>query len=405
MKSSSSPGTGPEKIRVAVFNTHPIQYYAPIWRKLTGFGDLDVSVFYGSDFSVRGYRDREFETDLVWDVPLLDGYASRYLEGYEKVEAPGFFRPRPGPAVRAVFAERPDVIVMTAYHAAFWYGTAAAAAAAGSRVVMRHDASDEAYGSRGIKGAMRALVLRSLYRTVSHFAVVGERAKRHLRKSGVSESRMSWSPFCVNSDWVESQKATWMDQRPRLRGELGMREGETAILFCGKLIEKKDPLILFEAIRRLPGLSSLHLVVAGSGPLRSEVESAGRSIFGARFHALGFLNQGELGRAYAIGDVFVLPSRSQETWGLVVNEAMQFGLPVIVSDAVGCHEDLVPDAGTGRVFPAGDAAGLAGALGSLIQELPDGKARYAQACRARAARYSLDAAASGLREAIFAACK
>ena len=399
-----STGTAPGRIRVAVFNTHPIQYYAPLWRKLAGFGDMGVTVYYGSDFSVRGYRDKEFEEDVVWDVPLLEGYDFRYLDGFGKVDGSSFFRPGPRSAVKALLAGRPDAVVMTAYHAAFWYGIAAAAAVVGSRVVMRHDASDEAYGSRGIKRAVRAVILRSLYRSVSHFAVVGERAKRHLRKFGVGESRMSWSPFCVNSDWVESQRVEWMGRRADLREALGIGKDDVALLFCGKLIEKKDPLVLIEAIRRLPDRASLHLVVAGSGPLGTEVEDAGRSVLGDRLHMLGFLNQAEIGRAYAVGDVFVLPSRARETWGLVVNEAMQFGLPAVVSDAVGCHDDLVPDTGTGRVFRAGDAGGLACALGSLMAEFPGGQARYAGACRARAAQYSLDAAAAGMREAILAAC-
>jgi len=306
--------------------------------------------------------------------------------------------------VGALFAERPDVVVVTAYHAAFWYGIAAAAAAVGSRVVMRHDATDEAFGSRGIKGAVRGIILRSLYRSVSHFAVVGSRARRHLKRFGVEESRMSWSPFCVDSEWVESQRASWMERRPGLREELGIQDYDIALLFCGKLIEQKDPLLIFEAIRRLPNTFSLHLVVAGSGPLRAEVEEAGKALLGERFHSLGFLNQGELGRAYAVADVLVLPSRS-ETWGLVVNEAMQFGLPAILADGVGSHEDLVPDTKTGRVFPSGDADGMARALSSLLKELPGARARYVEACHACAARYSLDAAASGLRDAILSAYK
>lgn len=392
--------------RVAVFNTHPIQYYAPIWRKLAGFRDLDVTVFYGSDFSVRGYRDREFETDVVWDVPLLEGYKSRYLAGFDRVDEFGFFRPGPLPAVRALLRERPDVVVMTAYHSAFWYGIAAAASAVGSKLVMRHDATDEAFGSRGIRAVARGFILRKLYRSVSRFAVVGRRAERHLRKFGVAESRMCRSPFCVDSDRVEAQRKEWMARRSKLRAELGIIGNEVALVFCGKLIAQKDPLTLMKALRRIPEgkRSTIHLVVAGSGPLRPEFENAGRSLLGERFHSLGFLNQGELGRAYAVGDILVLPSRS-ETWGLVVNEAMQFGLPCVVSDAVGCNEDLVSNSTTGRVFPAGDAGALAAALESLVAEFPAGRAQYQESCRARIANYSLDAAASGLREAILAACK
>jgi len=360
-------------------------------------------VFYGSDFSVRGYRDKEFQADVLWDVPLLEGYHSEYLRDFEKVDGVGFFLPMWWPAVKRLIAERPDVVVITAYHAAFWYGIVAAAVAMGARIVMRHDATDEAYGSKGIKAAVRSIILRSLYRSVAQFAVVGERARRHLKKYGVGESKMSWSPFCIDSDWLESQRTLWKGQRSGLREKFKIGEKDVVLLFCGKLIKKKDPMILFEALRHMSDKSSLHLVVAGSGPLGSEVERAGRAVLGERFHPLGFLNQKELGQAYALADVFVLPSRKEETWGLVVNEAMQFGLPVVLSDQVGCHEDLVPDEGVGRVFKAGDARDLADALDSLINEFPDSKARYAEACRVRVACYSLDKAVFGLRKSILAA--
>ncbi|MEI6377248.1 MAG: glycosyltransferase, partial [bacterium] len=203
---NSSNRIGSGKIRVAIFNTHPIQYYAPLWRKLSEFSDLEVMVFYGSDFSVRGYRDKEFQADVLWDVPLLEGYHSEYLRDFEKVDGVGFFLPMWWPAVKRLIAERPDVVVITAYHAAFWYGIVAAAVAMGARIVMRHDATDEAYGSKGIKAAVRSIILRSLYRSVAQFAIVGERARRHLKKYGVGESKMSWSPFCIDSDWLESQR-------------------------------------------------------------------------------------------------------------------------------------------------------------------------------------------------------
>jgi len=389
-----------KNVRVAVFNTHPIQYYAPLWRRLAAFDDLDVTVYYGSDFSVRGYLDQEFKTNIVWDVPLLEGYDSRFLQGYEKVNEYSFFNPSPGPAIQCLLSERPDVVVLCAYHSAFWYGIAAASIITGAKVVMRHDASDEAYGSKGLRRTLRWVILRMLYRWVSRFAVVGERARRHLTKFGVSDLRMSWSPFCVDSCWVESLKKKWCSRRLEIRKSLGIGEGDTAILFCGKLIEKKDPLLLVESIRLLYDKSRIHLVMAGSGILEAQVETTARSALGDRFHPLGFLNQSEIGRAYAAGDIFVLPSRNQETWGLVVNEALQFGLPVVISDAVGCHEDLVSDESTGRVFRAGDVFDLSAALKSILSEFPAARSRYDEVCRDRAARYSLELAASGLRSAI-----
>lgn len=218
---------------------------------------------------------------------------------------------------------------------------------------------------------------------------------------------MTWSPFCVDSDWMDDQIRFWSSQRATLKLELNIPQDGITIVFSGKLVKKKNPLILVEAIRCLPDKvrSSLHLVVAGSGSLISEMESQARQLLGERYHQLGFLNQSQIGKAYTLGDIFVLPSQEEETWGLVVNEALQFGLPVIVSDVVGCHQDLVPDSTTGRVFKSGDVDSLAQALLSLITEIPTRKNQYYEACRARAELYSLDVAANGLRKAILAAYK
>src|SRR3990172_7079616 len=80
----------------------------------------------------------------------------------------------------------------------------------------------------------------------------------------------------------------------------------------------------------------------------------------------GFLNQSELPAAYAAADVFVLPSAFHETWGLVVNEAMNFDLPVVVSDKVGCGADLIEPGRNGFIVPHDDTAQLAEAIGRLV---------------------------------------
>jgi glycosyltransferase involved in cell wall biosynthesis len=98
----------------------------------------------------------------------------------------------------------------------------------------------------------------------------------------------------------------------------------------------------------------------------------------------------------------VLPSRkgTGETWGLVVNEGMQFGLPVIVSDGVGCHTDLVSEGSVGWTFPSGDAAGLAQAIKSAVAFTSSERQVLSAAARSRVAGFSIDAAVQGLADAL-----
>jgi glycosyltransferase involved in cell wall biosynthesis len=109
------------------------------------------------------------------------------------------------------------------------------------------------------------------------------------------------------------------------------------------------------------------LVFVGDGLLRGELEryAADRGLTKVRFP--GFKNQLELSAYYAMADVFVLPSGMGETWGLVVNEAMCFGLPVVVSDMVGCGADLVNHGENGFVFPLGDSERLAKYLSEVLR--------------------------------------
>ena len=103
----------------------------------------------------------------------------------------------------------------------------------------------------------------------------------------------------------------------------------------------------------------------GEGPLRGEMERLISSSGLKNVHILGFRNQSELPACYAMADALVLPSES-EPWGLVVNEAMCFGLPIVVSDRVGSAPDLVRSGRNGFVYPMGDVSALAGCLRKLI---------------------------------------
>ncbi len=153
------------------------------------------------------------------------------------------------------------------------------------------------------------------------------------------------------------------------------------LLFCGKFISKKRPLDLVGAVQRLLGdgatVPPIHLIFVGSGELGAELRAACNICFDAEHPGTdlpkfqpgkpsssfaGFLNQGEIVRAYVAADCLVLPSDTGETWGLVVNEAMATGLPCIASDQCGSAEDLVLPLAPKGVFPMGDLEALATAI-------------------------------------------
>src|SRR5260370_19571191 len=123
--------------------------------------------------------------------------------------------------------------------------------------------------------------------------------------------------------------------------------------------------------------------------------SSAANVAGVALHQLGFCNQTAMPVAYAAADLLVLPSEGDETWGLVANEALACGRPVVLSDAVGASPDLVGDGTSGRLFPVGDTAALAAAIRAVL-DCPPERERIS----AKSAAYSLDAAADGVIEAV-----
>ena len=153
-----------------------------------------------------------------------------------------------------------------------------------------------------------------------------------------------------------------------------------------------------QALAKLPDTSHVTMLMVGDGPLRSEVEAAGCAVLGDRLIVMGFVNQSQIGKYYSASDVFVLPSEF-ETWGLVVNEAMHFGLPPVISNNVGCRRDLITEGETGFSFVSHDADDLATNLAHFVND-PALARKMGRAAAERVSKYSIDNTAGGIVQAV-----
>jgi len=381
-------------IRLAVFATHPIQYQAPLWRSLSARGRLDVTVHYFSDVGLAARTDPGFSLNISWDTPLMEGYRHRFLSQVPFV--------RPGLSLRLPRADRVirdghfDAVLLPGYAHAFEWQVLLTARKLGIPVVMRGEFSDRGRMHRGLRSVIRDAVLRNLYKRVTAFACIGTDARLHLKRLGVQERQLFFSPYSVDSSHFR-HLATAVD-RAASRETLGLEASDFLVLFTGKLIERKGVDILIAALKQIRRTQP-HVVMGlvGDGPMRPVVEQAAREIGQRRLRLFGFVNQSSLGGYYAAADAFVLPSR-HETWGLVVNEALYFGLPVIVSNRVGCAPDLVsPD--NGFVFDITDSSALSHAISELASN-PGRASMMGGRGREIVSRYSTECSAEGLERAV-----
>jgi glycosyltransferase involved in cell wall biosynthesis len=364
LSTMADPRTAP--LRLGIFVTHPIQYFAPIWRALAAAPDLDVLVHFFSDHSVRGRIDPGFGVPVAWDVPVLDGYRHRFVGRQSGGAAP---RSAGLPDARRYVDRRTfDVVMIHGYMHRFERQVVRAARANRVATLMRGEFSDvpRQRVPSAIKTRLRDRYLRWFYGHVDRFCFIGEEARRHLTRRGIPPGRLFFAPYSIDTALFEAQRGA--TSRDAARAALGIAPDQCVLLFSGKLIARKAPLLIPQALALLPRADRLSVLIVGDGELRPQLEAAARPLLGDRLQMPGFVNQSQLGRYYAAADVLVLPS-DYETWGLVVNEGMQFGLPAVV-----CLQRFV------------DQPALAAQLG--------------EHARARVAAYSTAASVAGIRRAL-----
>ncbi len=380
---------------LGVVSTHPIQYQVPWFVALATDPRVDVHVGYGwiPDPEAQG---EGFGTAFVWDLPLLDGY--RYTELGRRNSRPRlsmFFGIRLRRVADWLRAQCFDALIVTGWNSLALVQAAFAARRSRLPLLVRGDSND-----LRPRGALTRLVHRAFLPFFDAFLVVGKSNRRFYRRSGVPERKLFDCPHFVDNDRLARQHAEAASRRGELRAKWGVPANAVCALFAGKLVRVKNVPELFAALRvAVTGAPRLHLLVAGEGPLGEELRAvAARDGLPVSF--TGFLNQSEMPAAYAAADFLVLPSHS-ETWGLVVNEAMACGLPAVVSDGVGCAEDLVEPGVTGYVYRSGSAEELAARLTAMLGDDEERRQRMGERARSRiVTSYSVERAVDGTLAAL-----
>jgi glycosyltransferase involved in cell wall biosynthesis len=248
--------------------------------------------------------------------------------------------------------------------------------------------------------ALSYLPMRHIYRHADAVVTYGPHVSAYVSEQRGSARNVFEAAQAVSA--AEFGKEIRPELRAHARAHAGApAEGGFLALFVGRLVREKGVRVLLDAWRKAELGDDAVLALAGDGPLRGELARAGRDV-----RALGFVPRDHLPALYAAADVLVLPSIRTETflepWGLVVNEAMHQGTPVIASDAVGAARGgLVQDGRTGLVTPQRDAAALAARLRSLHHN-PQLREALGAAARERVSDFTYAAWVTGMREGLAA---
>ena len=248
---------------------------------------------------------------------------------------------------------------------------------------------------------VKETVKRLLLKRAAVCIVPGQRSASYCRQLGVDERRVFTALNATDRDYFRGRAERLVPQRLEMRRAAGLRQ--PTFIFVGRLVERyKGVETLLRACARLERQGFWPtLLVVGEGPDQARYRRLAGELELADVRFLGTLGHRELCRYYAMADVLVLPSRS-EPWGFVLNEGMEFGLPLVVSDRVGAGPDLVHHAENGFTIPACDVAALAEILERLGRD-EDLRRRMGIASRRIIEGFSPEGWAEGVLRAVEAA--
>jgi glycosyltransferase involved in cell wall biosynthesis len=356
------------RFRLAVVNSHPIQYFAPLYAYLNRSTDIEVTALYASDFSLRGAVDPGFQQAVTWDVDLLSGYPSVFMGKNATKRTPGSFWSIVCPQVWGeVRSGKYDAVLIHGYAFAVNLIAALAAKSKGLPIFVRSETHLRLQRA-GWKRRLRDMALSFFYRFVNGFFAIGTANRAYYRALGIPDEKIFDVPYTVDNDRFISAAALTPAERLKVRQLHGLPTTGLVVLYSSKFMRRKHPDDLVRAMATLQreGISAT-LFMVGTGEMESELRTlvAEQKMTNVVFG--GFVNQAELPRVFAASDVFVLPAEN-EPWGLIVNEAMCAGLPVIVSEEVGCVPDLVENGVSGFHVVAGDVASLVKALRIVLTD-------------------------------------
>lgn len=347
-----------EKRRLAIVTTHPIQYYAPIFRLLSERGNILVKVFYTWEKEAAVF-DKDFGKEVKWDIPLLDGYEYLFVsnEGnfgrdFRSVRNPGL--------IREIEAWGAQAVLFFGWN---YYSHLKAMRHFKNKIPVLFRGDSTLLNERpGLKRMARRLFLRWIYRHVDVALYVGANNKAYFRAHGLKEEQLVFAPHAIDNDRFYDPSGKSEEEAKRWKKELGISESDGILTYVGKFQDTKDLFLLLEAFIELnaPGW---HLLFIGNGELELSLKEAAKR--NGNIHFLPFQNQSRMPVVYRIGDIFCLPSKG-ETWGLSVNEAMACSRALLLSDRCGCTVDLLVEGKNGSSFASGDKKELVEKMRGLM---------------------------------------
>jgi 1,2-diacylglycerol 3-alpha-glucosyltransferase len=361
-------------------------YRIPLFNALALSGTVDLHVIFLAETDPGLRQWQIYREEIRFSYQVLPSWRKRFGR-YNMLFNAG--------VTTALKATRPDVILCGGYNypaswqALFW------ARMRSTPFVLWSESNlqDQRRGHAAVE-----LLKKKFWRGCRAFVVPGHSALEYLLAKGIQREVVYTAVNAVDNKLFVQAAVLARQQADRIRAELQLPN--RYFLFAGRLVPEKGVFELLSAYAKLqePLRNEVGLVFTGDGPSRQKLELEAAAIAPGTIRFTGFASREQLAVYYALAEMLILPTYT-DTWGLVVNEAMACGLPVIVSRAAGCVVDLVKENWNGQIVEPRDVTSLTLAMDTLASQ-PALCAMMGENSRQRIAAFSPDEWSRGIAQMV-----
>ena len=359
-----------------------------------------MEVWYYSKHGLGGETDRQFNTEVKWDIPLLEGYKSKFLKNYSW--KPGIYNGFWGffslGVIKNLWNKPKSVIVVHGWNSITNIITIVIARLFGHKIALRGESPITLEMERSpLALSLRKVVFFPLFSLVNYFLYIGTRNLKFYQFYNIDSKRLIFTPYSVDNQRFTLSYKSLISKRDTLRQQKGLNKNIIYVLYSGKYMDKKHPMDLLKAVNHLQKKEvAVGAIFMGEGILRQQMEDYIKEQQINHVILTGFINQSEVPVYYSISDIFVMCSDADETWGLSTNEAMNFGLPILAYETVGCAIDLVKPGVNGFIVPKGDITALEQSIAAIVED-PESRYQMGEASLKTIENYSYQNIIAGLK--------
>ncbi|MDX1652583.1 MAG: glycosyltransferase family 4 protein [Brumimicrobium sp.] len=355
--------------KIYFLQSHAIQYHSPLYDLFDEQDNIDFKVLYCSDYGLDSSGKRfhpEFGELPNWDINLVNGHTHEILRNhsFKKGIFNGFFGLVNWGIFKKLKQEKPDLLVILGWNYFSLVYAVICCKLLGIKVYVRGDNTldfDKEISplKKWIKKIYFGKMLFPLYNKIGY---VGEKNKAYFKSYRVPDKKLIKLPQAIDNNRFRNHYLENINNLRKVRSKLNLN-ADFNIMFFGRLNKTKRVLDLIETLKFIKG--NVELVLVGDGIEKEAIEKYAFDNEIKNYRITGFKNQLDIMDYYLTADVVVMSSNFRETWGLVINEALNFNLPLIVSNEVGCSKDLATKK-NGFIYPVGETKILAQHIQFLV---------------------------------------